>query len=565
MTSGPEHSLSIVNHPYYTSDKGDIEVKLSEYTDGETLAFILSILYIYWLALFVTPYIKEWMSGSKSLQLICGVNKLTYWLSALLMDLSAFLLAILFIILTIMCFNTRAFFSGFWLLLYISFIFSLSAFPLMYLLVRRSKESFNAKMNLVIVALFAGMMPYLMIMHLFQTASIFAEIFYTSLMVSPFFVLFDIFYFFRFYTIKDMLEVFCQVYELEQCNADLLCQASPKFCATLVVNDIVAGRLFFIFISGLFYFCLLMAFECKIFKYKKNVLAIQAASENLDPDVAEENQRVDSLAAGQIAEHCIVLKNVSSRPGLLPEIRNFSMIVEEGSCLVVLGEKNSGSMILKMLVGEEELYSGEAYVKNSNVRSNQSDVCRKIGYCSNQFAFIKYLSGQENLEVYGLSKGIPIHSLNKEIKKVTDDLRISEPLDKPVRTYNLTNRKKMCLAIAMIGDPQILLLDNPLLDLDSTSRRQFLAILNKLKANGKTIILTTNKLLDEAEAICNKLAILKEGSLVFLGAPQYLKKKLSKGVNINCKLKKQEDVLNAVVIDGIKDYMQRSFQNISRW
>jgi ATP-binding cassette subfamily A (ABC1) protein 3 len=269
------------------------------------------------------------------------------------------------------------------------------------------------------------------------------------------------------------------------------------------------------------------------------------------------------MSPSEMAENCVVIKNVSYLSERTPKIRNFYLSVEDSSCLGILGSKKSGkNLLVKMIAGEAIAYKGDIFIKSLNIASSPRDLYQKIGYCPEYNAILKYLSGRENLEIFGLAKGIPRDSVQKELRSLADGLNFTEYLPKLVKNYSEAALRKLCIAIALMGDPTLVILDDPTDEMDPISRRYLFKILSKMRHDGKTIIFTSNNL-KECEGFCNKLAIMVDGKLKCVGTPASLKAKYSDGMVVEVRLKVLEEELKLVQINEIKSFMERSIAGCS--
>lgn len=266
-----------------------------------------------------------------------------------------------------------------------------------------------------------------------------------------------------------------------------------------------------------------------------------------------------AMPAAEVQEYGLVIKNLSGAYA----VRNISLAIEENSCVGFVGSEFSGnSDLLRILACEERIESGDVYIKNHTINLNRNLLKAKIGYCPPQDAFFKYLTGRENLEIYGLIKGISRNFVQKEIRSLGDALMLTSSLDTLSRDYNGGTRRKLSSAIAVMGDPQIVLLDNVMSELDTNSKKKFVSFINKAKFEGRSIILAECDFTN-CEVVCNKIAVMNEGALMHLGSPQHLRNKFSQGININIKMKPHQCIERSVLMVNIKDFVERSFSKIN--
>ena len=192
-----------------------------------------------------------------------------------------------------------------------------------------------------------------------------------------------------------------------------------------------------------------------------------------------------------------------------------------------------------MLTGDLEATSGGIFVKGLNLKTNLKEIHKMIGYCGQFDAHIDELTGRETLTFYAKCRGIKTKDIPNCIMKLASDFDFVEHLDKQVRFFSGGNKRKLSTAIALIGDPQIIYLDEPTSFMDPLVKRKFWHQIAKLRDSGKTIILSSHSM-DEVEVLCTRIGIMMNGEMKCLGSPQYLKSKFGKTIVVTLKLKKLE-------------------------
>lgn len=161
-----------------------------------------------------------------------------------------------------------------------------------------------------------------------------------------------------------------------------------------------------------------------------------------------------------------------------------------------------------MLTGDIKISDGDAWVKDKNLRTQLKEVQKHIGYCPQFDALIDDLTGRETLRLFALSRGIPRSMLNDVIAKLSTDFNFMKHLDKQVKAYSGGNKRKLSTAVALLGNPAIIYLDEPTTGMDPGAKRNLWDVMSKVRDSGKSIVLTTHSM-EECEALCTRLVIIK--------------------------------------------------------
>jgi ABC-2 type transport system ATP-binding protein len=216
----------------------------------------------------------------------------------------------------------------------------------------------------------------------------------------------------------------------------------------------------------------------------------------------------------------IVIKDVSKNFGKKKVLNQIRLNVDSGSIFGLIGPSGSGkTTLVKIIVGMDSPTQGDVQVLNTNVPNLK--LLQKIGYMAQADALYSDLTGEENLAFFA-----SLFKLKKDVQKeriaysaglvnLTDDLK------KKVQNYSGGMKRRLSLAVALIQDPEILILDEPTVGIDPELRQSIWAELFRLKNDGKTILVTTH-VMDEAEK-CDRLAMVRDGEIITSGSPAELK------------------------------------------
>lgn len=213
------------------------------------------------------------------------------------------------------------------------------------------------------------------------------------------------------------------------------------------------------------------------------------------------------------------------------DLLNFCLIIlssSSGECFGLLGINGAGkTTTFKLLIGDEWIDGGEAWVRGNSLLNNMRTVYRNIGYCPQFDALFDELTGEETLKVYCLLRGIPQDRIRYVTMKLARRLNFVKHLPKLASQYSGGNKRKLSTAIALIGKPMVVYLDEPTTGMDPGAKRRLWKVLTDYRMKGKTIVLTSHSM-EECDALCTRLAIMVNGEFQCIGAAQYLKNKFAK-------------------------------------
>ncbi len=236
-------------------------------------------------------------------------------------------------------------------------------------------------------------------------------------------------------------------------------------------------------------------------------------------------QPKNSVKSSPLLENsnCIVVRKVNKFFDKKHVLKDIDLEIPYGHIYGLLGPSGCGkTTIVKIIAGILEATSGEAYILGQ--RMPQLSLMNKIGYMAQSDALYGSLTAEENLEflgaIYGMSKG----DIKKRTAEVIELVNITEDLHKPVQAFSGGMKRRLSLAMAILHNPPVLVLDEPTVGIDPLLRRNIWAELNKLTEQGVTILVTTH-VMDEAEK-CHNLAMMRNGRIIAKGTSQELQKKI---------------------------------------
>ncbi|KAJ6658453.1 hypothetical protein lerEdw1_020157 [Lerista edwardsae] len=255
-----------------------------------------------------------------------------------------------------------------------------------------------------------------------------------------------------------------------------------------------------------------------------------------DEDVAEERQRIiNGGSKTDILKLQELTKIYAGRR--IPAVDQLCVGVRPGECFGLLGVNGAGkTTTFKMLTGDTEVTSGDAIVAGHSILTHISNVHQNMGYCPQFDAIDDLLTGREHLHLYARLRGVPAAEVKRVAEWGIQKLGLSMYADQLAGTYSGGNKRKLSTAIALIGCPPLILLDEPTTGMDPQSRRFLWNSIVSVIRSGRAVVLTSHSM-EECEALCTRLAIMVKGTFKCLGSIQHLKYKYGDGYIVTMKIK----------------------------
>ncbi|UYV67349.1 hypothetical protein LAZ67_5000311 [Cordylochernes scorpioides] len=285
--------------------------------------------------------------------------------------------------------------------------------------------------------------------------------------------------------------------------------------------------------QGIFYFVLTLLVEYKFFlKPRKIPVAPSTGPETTeDEDVALERSKV---LGGRVNHALLRMEDITKiyRAGQHPAVNHLCVAVQPGECFGLLGVNGAGkTTTFKMLTGNIPITSGDAYISGYSIQTELAKARQNIGYCPQFDAIDSLLTGWEHLEFYARLRGIPEKYIHMVASWGIRKLGLKSFAHQRAGTYSGGNKRKLSTAIALVGNPSIVFLDEPTTGMDPKARRFLWNCIIDVVKEGHAVILTSHSM-EECEALCTRLAIMVNGQFRCLGSIQHLKNKYGEGYTL---------------------------------
>lgn len=229
-------------------------------------------------------------------------------------------------------------------------------------------------------------------------------------------------------------------------------------------------------------------------------------------------------------ENIITVKNVKKYYGKVHALDGVSLTVERGTILGLLGPNGAGkTTLVRALTTLLRPDSGEIIVHGIDVVNNPSLVRNYIGLAGQYAAVDENLTGRENLELVGKLYHLTNAEIKERSEKLLEQFSLVDAADRVSKTYSGGMRRRLDLAASLVGNPEILFLDEPTTGLDPRSRNELWEAISDLVKGGTTILLTT-QYLEEADYLADRIMVIDKGTVIAEGTAKELKAQIGTGV-----------------------------------
>jgi len=286
----------------------------------------------------------------------------------------------------------------------------------------------------------------------------------------------------------------------------------------------MGGDILLLCMHGVFWTLILIMIEARVFRKLDGLFNICRGKKippktdlKLDEDVIEEENRVEAANKDNMKVRVNKFRKTYDRifkkPFLAVEKTTFGL--DYGECFALLGVNGAGkTTTFKSLTGEITPTSGDITINGMNIESSFAKVRKLIGYCPQHDAIFDLMTVEEHLQYYARIKGIRKDIRDSLVEKQIREMNLEEHRKKPAGTLSGGNKRKLSVAMCVIGNPPIILLDEPSAGMDPEARRFMWSVVAKISQQRKksAVILTTHSM-EEAEALSTKMGIMVKGGI----------------------------------------------------
>ena len=246
-------------------------------------------------------------------------------------------------------------------------------------------------------------------------------------------------------------------------------------------------------------------------------------------------------------ETMIKVRNISKRYRNTNALSDFTLDVPKGAIYGLIGPNGAGkTTLLRILAALLSPSTGQVWFEEAEVSASPSAVQRKVGYMPDFFGVYPDLTSIEYLEFYAGIHGIPRQKRAKIVTDLLELVDLASKRDALVETLSRGMKQRLCLARALVHDPEVLLLDEPASGLDPRARVELRELLRTLQGMGKTVIISSHILLELAE-MCTDVAIVQGGRLIVAGDVEQVSRRLNGGRQLEIRvLDRVSDVIEVL-------------------
>ncbi|NOX18723.1 MAG: ABC transporter ATP-binding protein [Chlorobi bacterium] len=210
----------------------------------------------------------------------------------------------------------------------------------------------------------------------------------------------------------------------------------------------------------------------------------------------------------------IEIKNVSKKFENTEALKGVSLKVEKGEFFGLLGPNGAGkTTLMNIIVGYLKPDEGKVFIDGTEMKSDDVSLREKIGYVPQDIGLYQELTAMQNLKIFGSFYNHTKKELNERIEQALELVQLNDRRKDVVKEFSGGMKRRLNIAASLLHDPEIILCDEPTVGVDPQSRNAIFEMLQKLNADGKTLIYTTHYM-EEAERLCNRMAIIDYGKII---------------------------------------------------
>ncbi|XP_022097183.1 ATP-binding cassette sub-family A member 1-like isoform X2 [Acanthaster planci] len=536
MDESERHKYGITTYNYpinLTSDElQDIIMKELPISMSTAIFVVFALAFVP--ASFVVFLVTERESKSKHLQFVSGISPTTYWVSTLLWDLMNFLIPVVLTILVFRCFSQKAYIgtealpATILLLLMYGWAITPMSYPASFYFSTPSTAYLSMACANMLIGIVTIMTTFILEFLGMDDSNLMS----TNESLKKLFLIFPPFCLGQ--GLMQMSNVSLQS-EVESKFQNLL--ESDPAPTNVLAWDLVGKNIFALGMTGAAFFALTLLIEHKFFLKSRLIKAEQTPLAYEDDDVVRERHRVLSGGAqNDVVRVENLTKDFNTSRGICRAVDRMCVGIPRGECFGLLGVNGAGkTTTFRMLTGDTQVTSGCAYINGLSILQDMKRISHSVGYCPQFDALNELLTGEEHLAFYARLRGVPEEDIKRVVEWGIKKLGLTKYAKRVAGTYSGGNKRKLSTAIALIGDPQLVFLDEPTTGMDPKARRFLWNRITGIIKEGRSVILTSHSM-EECEALCTRVAIMVNGRFKCIGSTQHLKSKFGDGYTISIRV-----------------------------
>uniref|UniRef100_A0A3Q1B7E7 P-type phospholipid transporter n=1 Tax=Amphiprion ocellaris TaxID=80972 RepID=A0A3Q1B7E7_AMPOC len=522
-----EYGITAINHPLNLTKEQLSEISVLTTSVDAVVAICVIFAMSFVPASFVLYLIQERVTQAKHLQFVSGVSPLVYWMANFLWDMVNYSISAVMVVEIFIFFDKKCYTSPTNLqpLIALLMLYGWSMTPMMYPMSYIFSVPSTAYVSLSCINLFIGInsSAITFILDLFEGTTAlykFNQVLKTMLLIFPHYCLG-----------RGLIDM-----AMNQAMTDIYARFGEDYSPDPFNWDFIGKYLLSMAVEGFAYSILNILFQYRFFLNNWIPDCPKPHIVDEDLDVTDERERIyKSEKTNDILRIRDLSKTYTGT--IIPAVDRICVGVSPGECFGLLGVNGAGkTTTFKMLTGDIDVTSGQASVAGHSILTDILDVHQNMGYCPQFDAIDELLTGREHLHLYARLRGVPECEISRVAEWAIQKLGLSEYAGRSAGTYSGGNRRKLSTAIAMIGCPALVLLDEPTTGMDPLSRRFLWNSIMSVIQDKRAVVLTSHSM-EECEALCTRLAIMVNGSFKCLGTIQHLKYKFGDGYVVTMKIR----------------------------
>jgi ABC-type multidrug transport system ATPase subunit len=244
---------------------------------------------------------------------------------------------------------------------------------------------------------------------------------------------------------------------------------------------------------------------------------------------------VDNLVITGLEKSFVTKSRCCRSANLFHAVRGVNVGVPRGECFGLLGVNGAGkTTTMRMITGDTEITSGDVFVGGHSVHTHRDKARQHLGYCPQFDALPDKLTVKETVALYARIRGVPAGRVQQCVQDMIKCMCLEAHQDQCCEYLSGGNKRKLSTALALIGDPDVILLDEPSTGVDVGARRFLWEVIGGLRERGHAIVLTSHAM-EECQVLCTRLTIMVHGQFRCLGSPMQLKSKYGGGYTLTIK------------------------------
>uniref|UniRef100_A0A8K9XYQ5 P-type phospholipid transporter n=1 Tax=Oncorhynchus mykiss TaxID=8022 RepID=A0A8K9XYQ5_ONCMY len=519
------YGITTINHPLNLTKEQLSEVTVLSTSVDAMVAICVVFAMSFVPASFVLYLIQERVTQAKHLQFVSGVSPVIYWMANFLWDMVNYSISAALVVAIFMVFDKKCYTSPTNLqpLTALLMLYGWSVTPMMYPMSYIFSIPSTAYVSLSCINLFIGInsSAITFILDLFDSTALYKcnQLLKKMLLIFPHYCLG-----------RGLIDM-----AMNQAVTDVYARFGEDFSLDPYSWDFLGKNLVFMAVEGFVYFIMNILIQYRFFLDHWITDCKTDPIVEEDVDVAQEREHIYN---GGSKNDILKIKDLTKTymGKTKPAVDRICVGVSPGECFGLLGVNGAGkTTTFKMLTGDTDVSSGEASVTGHSILTNILDVHQNMGYCPQFDAIDDLLTGREHLHLYARLRGVPESEISKVADWAIQKLGLADYAGHTAGTYSGGNKRKLSTAIAMIGCPPLVLLDEPTTGMDPHSRRFLWNSIMSVIQDGRAVVLTSHSM-EECEALCTRLAIMVNGTFQCLGTIQHLKYKFGDGYVVTMKI-----------------------------